>query len=103
MTRRQPRTVQEVCRAKLGVHRGALAAANVAQYAITTHELGRFPTAVEYADWWAISERTAWRHRERITDAFGDDWREVVEAVADEIGGRLAPRDVMNLPVPVPA
>lgn len=75
-------TILQACTRKLGQTRGGLAAANIAQYAIAQAELGHFPTAVEYADYWAISERTAWRHRSRCEAAFGDAWPEVVEQLA---------------------
>jgi hypothetical protein len=70
---------------KHGIHRGALTAAYVGQYAIAWSELGEFPTAVAYAEYWAISERTAFLHRSKIADVFGEKWPEVVEAVKDEI------------------
>jgi hypothetical protein len=92
-------TVLQACTQKVGVHRGALAAAAVAQYAMTADDLGRFPTAVEYAEWWAISERSAWRHRARIEDVFGESWPSVVELVADELRKKRvrSPRAAMRL------
>jgi hypothetical protein len=95
-------TVLEVCVRRLGVHRGAVAAANVAQWALAADSLGHFPTTVEYAEWWAISERTAWRHRARCHSALGDDWQNVVESIAREIDER-SPRAVMKLRVRVAA
>lgn len=92
-------SVLQACVARLGAHRGARAAANVAQYAITTRELGHVPTTVEYADYWALSERSGWDHRARVKSVFGDDWREVVETVAAEIE-RRSTREVMGLPIP---
>jgi len=101
---RKARTVQQVCIAKLGVHRGAVAAARIAQYAIATRELGHVPTTEEYSEYWAVAERTAWLHRRAVRDVFGDDnWRQVVEQVAAEIdrgAGSLSPRRVMDLPAP---
>ena len=93
-------TVLQVCVAALGVHRGALAAANVAQHAMATCELGHVPTATEYAEYWAMHERSAWRHRERVREVFGEDWREVVEAVAAQISDERSPRAVANLSAP---
>jgi hypothetical protein len=84
----ESRTVLQACVAAKGVHRGALAAAHVAQWAMTTHELGRIPTVVEYAEWWAVKERTGWRHRADCRDVFGESWREVVLSLAAEIGRR---------------
>lgn len=86
---------------RLGVHKGALAAANVAQWALATYDLGHVPTVVEYAEYWAIAERTGWLHGKRAADVFGkDEWRSVVEAVAAEITQRRSPRAVMALPLP---
>lgn len=100
---RKPRTIQEQCIAKLGIHRGAIAAARVAQYAIATHELGHVPTTDEYCDYWAVDERTGWRHRAVIRDVYGDQWGEVVEAVAAPIAQlkTRSPRAVMGLRVAV--
>lgn len=102
---RQARTVLEVCVARLGVHRGAVAAANVAQWAIATHELGHVPTTVEYAEYWAIAERSGWNHRARIRDALGEDWQPVVESIAAAAGKTQSRAAVMRAPLPrvVPA
>ena len=80
----RPRTILQACTRVRGVHKGALTAAHVAQYAIATAELGEVPGTARYADYWAIDERTGWRHREGIREVFGDDWRAVVEQVAAE-------------------
>jgi hypothetical protein len=93
-------SVLEVCVARLGTHRGALAAANVAQWAIATAELGRVPTTVEYSDYWAINERSGWRHRARVHEGLGDQWPAVVEQLARRLGERRSPRAVMSLPAP---
>lgn len=102
--RRQPRTVLEVCVARRGVHRGSLAAAHVAQWAMAIDALGHVPTVVEYAEWWSISERTGWRHAERVEAVFGDEWRSVVEAIAGAarkyVDGRLSVAGVKSTPVP---
>lgn len=94
-------SVLEACTLKLGQHRGALAAANVAQYAIAWADLGEFPTAAEYADYWAISERSAWRHRARIEAALGDQWQDVVRRLARQLerAGERSPRAAMQLRV----
>ena len=91
----------ELCVARVGVHRGALAASYVARYAMTMHRLdGKFPTAVEYADDWAIDERTAWRHRAKMQDAIGEDWPAVVEHVAGHIDERTSVRTSIRTAVP---
>lgn len=93
-------TVLQVCVAKLGAHKGGLAAANVAQIAMARRELGHFPSGTEYADYWAVTERTAWYHRSRARSVFGDDLEAVVEQIAKVIGDTRSPRTVMGLPVP---
>jgi hypothetical protein len=99
---KQPRTILEVCVARLGVHRGALAAANVAQLAMTAADLGRFPTALEYAADWSLSERSAFNHRGRARDGLGENWQQIIEGLALELVARKArsPRAVMALPLP---
>ena len=82
------------------MHRGAIAASYVARYAMTMHRLGKFPTAVEYADDWAIDERAAWRHRARIREAIGEEWPAIVEHVAGQIGDRMNERTAMRVPSP---
>lgn len=101
MARRRSVSVLDLCIAGAGVHRGALAASYVARYAMTQTRLGKFPTAVEYADDWAMAERSAWHHRAAMTQALGDDWPTIVEWVADEISRRqLGVNDVKRLTVP---
>jgi hypothetical protein len=95
---KKPLSVRDACMRKLGVHRGAFVAAHVAQWAITAEDLGRFPTTAEYAEWWALDERTGWRHRAEIRDVFGEV-EPVVMAVAARIEGSRSPRAVMRLAV----
>lgn len=85
MKRRPARTVLEVCVERRGVHKGALAAANVVQHAIAQDALGHFPTGVEYSEYWSISDRSAWRHRARARAAFGDELETVVAQLASYI------------------
>jgi hypothetical protein len=97
---RKPRTIHELCIARLGVHRGAIAAARVAQWAMVAHDLGRLPTTVEYAEWWSLDERTGWRHRAAIRDALGEEWEPTIEALAAQITDRMrSPRAVLSLAV----
>jgi hypothetical protein len=94
-------SVIELCVARVGVHRGALAASYVARYAMTQTRLGKFPTTVEYAEDWAIDERSAWRHRAKMHDALGEDWPAIVEHVAAQIERRqLGVNAATQLPVP---
>jgi len=92
-------TIQRACIARLGVHRGAIAAARVAQWAIATAELGHMPTTVEYSEWWAVTERTGWNHRALIQQALGEDWQTVVERVAAVVAEKQlrSPRAVQQL------
>jgi hypothetical protein len=98
-------TVLQACVRTLGVHRGAIAAAQVAQWALVTAELGRVPTTAEYAEYWAVIERTGWNHRANVRRVFGDDWQSVVEQLADEISRRRVrgPGKVVGLGVPAGA
>lgn len=93
-------TVLQVCVSKLGAHKGGLAAANVAQLAMARRELGHFPSGTEYADYWAVTERTAWYHRSRARAVFGDELENVVEQLAKSIGDTRSPRAVMAMPAP---
>jgi len=92
-------SVHRFCVKKLGVHRGAIAAARVAQWAMVTAELGHVPTTVEYSDWWAVNERTGWNHRALVHAAFGDDWQTTIEHIAHEAMRKSArsPRSVQRL------
>jgi len=96
-------SIQRACIQRLGVHRGAIAAARVAQWAIATAELGHVPTTVEYADWWAVTERTGWYHRAAVHAALGDEWPSVVEQLADVVRAQSlrSPRAVQKLELAV--
>lgn len=82
MARRQDTSVLRACVVRLGVHRGATAAARVVQIALAERDLGHFPTAVEYADYWAVSERTAWGHRAAARAGIGDELERVSSELA---------------------
>jgi hypothetical protein len=94
-------SVHRHCVRKLGVHRGAIAAARVAQWAMATAELGHIPSTTEYAEWWAVDERTGWRHRAAVRSVFGENWQPTVERIAAEAArGRLrSPRAVQQLSI----
>jgi hypothetical protein len=96
---RKPATLLELCVARRGLHRGALTAAWVIQWAATARELGKFPTTAEYAEWWAVSDRNAWRHRAAIHEALGDDYQAVVLHIAQELDARMSRRQAMKLKV----
>lgn len=92
-------SVHRYCVKRLGVHRGAIAAARVAAWAMVTAELGRVPTTVEYSEWWCVKERTGWNHRAAVAAALGENWQEAISVIAVEIGRRKArsPRAVQQL------
>jgi hypothetical protein len=102
MAKRQPRTILEACVATHGIHRGAIVAANVAKAAIAAVELGHVASGNEYAEFWAIDQRTSFRHFEGIADVFGPDWRDVVEQLAKraEARGDRKARSVTKYPLP---
>jgi hypothetical protein len=98
---RKPRTLLEVCTARLGVHKGALAAAWLVEYALATRDLGHVPSGREYAAWAFVDDRTAWRRRSALREVFGDDrWVEVVEALAAQVEPGRSIRGQVALPVP---
>lgn len=74
MTRRPPTTVLELVQARTGSLRKTFQVGKViAQWAIVRQDLGRRPYVHEYADWWKVSERTAWREMARFADAFPEE------------------------------
>jgi hypothetical protein len=88
--------------AALGVHKGALACAHLIQWAMTTAELGEVPTVEQYAESWAVTERTGWRHAAELRAVFGEDWRAAVEDLSHKVTthGVRTPRAGMELPLP---
>jgi hypothetical protein len=102
MARRQPRTILEACVARQGNFRGGITAARTVEFAWCQVDLGHFPTAVEYAEWAHVDERTSWRHRAAIRDVFGDEWENVIEQLARAVADG-APAHSRTLRVPVPA
>jgi len=99
MPRKQPRTILQLATRRLGQVKGGLAAAHIAQWVMVTAELGRVPTTVEYSEWWAVDERTGWRHRAECRAVLGDEWQSVVQQLADHVTQKQArsPRAVMGL------
>jgi hypothetical protein len=103
MRKRQPTSILQLSTATLGVHRGAFAAAHIVQWIIATNELGHVPSGREYGEFWAVDDRTSWRHAADAKAVLGDDWRKLVETFStrvDEIAGRSrSPRKLMALEV----
>lgn len=73
----KPGTVLDHYTERYGVHKGAIAAAHMAQIAATVIEYGRDFTNEQYMELWAVSERTAWAHRAEAVEVYGDGWRDV--------------------------
>jgi hypothetical protein len=97
---RKPRTLLEVCVARLGARRGGFAAAWLIEHALAYQEFGRVPTAVEYAEWAFISERAAWQRRASLREVFGDEWKEVAERLVADVDSRESRRRLVRLPLP---
>lgn len=85
---------------RYGVHRGGVYCAQFLQLALTARRLGRVPTAVEYADDWAISERSAWYHREHARGVFGERWEEAVLEVAGLLEEAMSRKQAREVVVP---
>jgi hypothetical protein len=92
-------SVLDYCVQAQGARRGGITAAKIALWAIASVDLGHFATTVEYAEWAAVDERTAWRDRARIVEVFGDV-EPVVMSLAARVGDRRSPAAVSRLAVP---
>lgn len=79
-----------------GIHRGAIVASYVAQMGIAQANLGHRATAVEYAQFWGITERSAWNHRQAVREVFGAEWPSVVDQIAERTGRKKLPRRALT-------
>lgn len=70
MSPRPPRTLLEVCVARGGVLKGGRVASFIACWAIASKSVGHEITLDEYRDWWAESERTAFRYQANFRAMF---------------------------------
>jgi len=81
--------------------KGVVGCGAVVLWAIATRELGHLPTTVEFAEWWRISERQAWRYRANVHELFpGNELAAIVEHVAggiDELPAGLDRRQALKL------
>lgn len=93
----EERTILQLAVERVGVHRGALAAASIAQWVLATEALGYVPSLHEYAKYWAVSDRTGERHGSRARAVLGDDWRTVVEQLTRYLVDERSPRAVIEL------
>jgi len=112
MTKRASGTLLELCVGRAGGNvraswRGLKVCEYVIEWSIAAQALGKMPTTVEYAEWWAMSERSAWRHRAAIRELFpGEEFPRLVEAVSVQMTARLAAgprRRLHDLPAPLAA
>jgi hypothetical protein len=68
---RPPRTLLEQIQRNTGSLRKTLqVGSTISAWAIAHRELGHTPLVHEYASYWKISERTAWREMARFKEAF---------------------------------
>jgi hypothetical protein len=81
----RPGTVLDHYTEKYGVHKGAIRAAQMAQIALTVLEEGRDFSNKQYCDYWGVTERTGWLHRAQAEEVYGEKWRDVAFALAEEI------------------
>lgn len=101
MPKRPPRTLLELIQQRTGsLRKTFLVGKVIQQWAMVRQDLGRRPYVHEYAAWWKVSERTAWREMARFSAAFpeedGPD-RLALLALAD---GRTDAASVLALPLP---
>lgn len=69
-------------------------------WAVVRQDLGRAPLVREYADWWKVSERTAWREMALFTKAFPGEEnpdRLAQLVLANANGRRLQKRDAATV------
>jgi hypothetical protein len=93
----RPPTLLEAIQERTGSLRATMKVGmTITCWAIVRQDLGRAPFVHEYADWWKVSERTAWREMAGFAKAFPDEENPdrlaqlVIEAVEYR---RLAKRD----------
>lgn len=100
MKRRPPKTLTEVAYLNLrnqgigplaAINRAADAIATIGALALARRDFDHWPTQVEYATFWKVSERTAQREWARVKEAFpGEDGPErLARHVYAELGDRL--------------
>jgi hypothetical protein len=71
---REPRTLLEVIYVRTGSLRATYRVGElIQQWAICRRDLGRRPEVAEYADWWKMGERTAYRQLADFRKAFADE------------------------------
>jgi hypothetical protein len=89
--RRPPTTLLEVINARTGSLRKTFKIGTfIAAWAVVRDDLGRKPFVHEYAAWWKVSERTAWREMALFTAAFPEE--DGPDRLAELIGSVLPGR-----------
>lgn len=99
MTRRvQARTLLELCVGRAGgtlkaVPKGTRVATFITEWAIASRELGGPITTAQYAEWWKVSERQAWRRRAAFKELFPElaEPQELADVVLQALDRREQP------------
>jgi hypothetical protein len=63
-------TLLEVAVRRVGALKGARVLSFMVAWDVVRQELGHEPSIEEYAEWWRVSERTAWREQARFRESF---------------------------------
>lgn len=63
-------TLFEASRQRVGLRKTSQALSFMVQWGMVRNDLQREPTIEEYAEWWHLSERTAWREKALFVAAF---------------------------------
>lgn len=99
----EPRTLLEVIYSRTGSLKATFRIGTlVQQWAMVRRDLGRRPMVEEYARWWKISERTAYRDLAEFAKAFPDEdgpdrIASVVNELGDELRAKLSPASILGL------
>lgn len=107
---REPRTLLEHVYVRTGGLRATYRVGMlIQQWAIVHRDLGRRPTVAEYANWWKVTERTAYNQLADFAKAFPDEHGpdRIAEALlerADELRADFTPAWVLgSSPAAVPS
>lgn len=72
-TGRKRRELVELCIERVGVKMGARTALRLTQWAIIAARIGHFPSVREFHEQALVDERTGWRYRAVIREAFSEE------------------------------
>jgi len=92
-------TLLQVAVAKHGLRKGYSVVSFILAWAIVCESLGRPITLDDYAEWWRVSESTAFREQQRFRLTFEElaTPQPIVEAMQAQAGERLARRGVKDV------